>query len=538
MAFAGTLLDLRKLSSPDGFAVLGGFASLGDGGGGLWYWDPAATDADDAGTTVAVGGVMTGRWRRFLEDHVNVRWFGATGDGSAADDAAIQAAIDFAAKRQSKCRVLVPPGVYRITKPLVIGDRQWGLILEGNSTQLADAGQNTIIECDLPPRSSGSAAQIVVTAGETTTDPYGTPVPSATVKGLSGMVATDPGSWLFFEGSTSPGGENNGAFQILAFIDATSVKVEAGDAVSESGLQWTLATDAALRIMSRECLVRGLVFRPAKGRTVFAGVSDMKGTATIQTKNCFERVRVSNDAMAGKRFLFGFVHGDNPDQSGWSPWTANGENNEYYLCTARGNVVAGYWCPNLSGQNKKIVFEQCDLSESRYGIWQQAGGLVIRACDLGSCSAAAVRIQNGWCDQLVIADCQSENCARLLDCNTAVSGAQNAQILGGRCNPAAVAADGWFVRFRGPGTLLIQGATFDTDWAPNAKFLVTDPYDSDPKGIRRAQLVAIGSAFPNDAPFANDVNQGHVRTVIGCTCARPDGTGSNHLPNELGAWVP
>lgn len=56
-----------------------GALSSGDGGGGDWYWD-----ADDSSSTDNVGTVLgsgQGRWKRLYSGALNVRWFGAKGDG-------------------------------------------------------------------------------------------------------------------------------------------------------------------------------------------------------------------------------------------------------------------------------------------------------------------------------------------------------------------------------------------------------------------------------------------------------------------------
>ena len=352
MPYAADVNALRNLKPLEHFAILGCAKNPGDGGGGLWHWQPAAVDQDDFGTTVKVAGTPIGRWKRVIEDHVSVRWFGATGDGQTDDHDAIQDAIDFVANSQGgNCRVLMPPGRYHITKSLVIAATAWGLILEGNSTQVADKGQNVIIECAFPPKGLGTASAKIVATGAMATNAYGVLVPSATVSNLTGMTLSDVGSWLFFDNSSLPGGPNNGAFQILEFISDSAVTIAAEGAATEAGLDWVLANEPALRIMSRECVVRGLVFMPAPNYTIFCGISDMKGTVTIQTANVFERVRVANDGSAGRRFIFGFVHGDNPEQSGWPPidptthksaWSTNGENNAYYQCYAL-NAAVPFW---------------------------------------------------------------------------------------------------------------------------------------------------------------------------------------------------
>lgn len=69
-------------------------------------------------SAVDADGKPTG-WRKKYRDMLNVRDFGAKGDGSTDDTAAIQAAIDRAASTLAMA-VYVPAGTYIITAPLVI----------------------------------------------------------------------------------------------------------------------------------------------------------------------------------------------------------------------------------------------------------------------------------------------------------------------------------------------------------------------------------------------------------------------------------
>lgn len=57
---------------------LQGYTSAGDGGGGLFNWNPSSTTADNGGTIIAVTGIGTGRWIRQTSAAyiVNVLWFG------------------------------------------------------------------------------------------------------------------------------------------------------------------------------------------------------------------------------------------------------------------------------------------------------------------------------------------------------------------------------------------------------------------------------------------------------------------------------
>jgi len=63
-------------------ALVAGYTTPGDGGGGIFYYDAAASTADNGGTIFAPT-VGAGRWMRNYSGAVNVRWFGAKGDGTS-----------------------------------------------------------------------------------------------------------------------------------------------------------------------------------------------------------------------------------------------------------------------------------------------------------------------------------------------------------------------------------------------------------------------------------------------------------------------
>jgi hypothetical protein len=74
-----------------------GCVTAGDGGGGLFYWD-AGGGVDNGGTVIVPGGAIDSSgacWRR-VSRRIDVRYFGAIGDGFIDDRLAVQAAIDAA----------------------------------------------------------------------------------------------------------------------------------------------------------------------------------------------------------------------------------------------------------------------------------------------------------------------------------------------------------------------------------------------------------------------------------------------------------
>jgi len=125
-----SIAALKALTPSAGDAVNTlGYYAAGDGGGGTFYYDAAASTADNGGTIIAPT-VGAGRWLRAYSGPVNVRWFGAKGDGATDDTAAIQAALN------TGLLTHVPAGSYIIsqalTPPSPTGSYYGGIIGDGS----------------------------------------------------------------------------------------------------------------------------------------------------------------------------------------------------------------------------------------------------------------------------------------------------------------------------------------------------------------------------------------------------------------------
>lgn len=150
------IAELKKIiDQADGTkAIVKGYSTAGDGGGGDFYWKENFTIADNGGTIIkptAVDPTSSGRWVRQIDNGlINVKFFGATGLQQPFDGDKIQAAIDFAASNKQYppliCggnTVYIPNGDYKINNVLKIRS---GISIIGENTQntVLTAGYNPI----------------------------------------------------------------------------------------------------------------------------------------------------------------------------------------------------------------------------------------------------------------------------------------------------------------------------------------------------------------------------------------------------------
>jgi len=125
-----SIADLKSLDRKERIecvSVLGYYAP-GDGGGGDFYWDFGSEDVDDGGMVIGSSVDVGGKWKRINNgEAVNVRWFGAKGDGVADDTAAVQSAID-----SNYSNIYIKSGTYLIdpSVSLILKD---GLVIRGEN---------------------------------------------------------------------------------------------------------------------------------------------------------------------------------------------------------------------------------------------------------------------------------------------------------------------------------------------------------------------------------------------------------------------
>ena len=98
---AASAASVASFSTGD-IAFIRSFAVDGDGGHGQFRLDKSSTATLTPGMVLAASG--GGRWIRVFTGSINVRWFGARGDNTTDDTAALQACFDY-------CTLGTPGGV-------------------------------------------------------------------------------------------------------------------------------------------------------------------------------------------------------------------------------------------------------------------------------------------------------------------------------------------------------------------------------------------------------------------------------------------
>lgn len=139
-----TIAALRTLKkgSASKHAMVMGFHSKGDGGGGTYYLDPDdLTSADDGGTVIiAADG---GRWKLTFTGTVRPQTFGAVGDGVADDWAALDACVRLLRAKGGGVLDLGQGGKsYALKKPLRLYSK---MRITGRGYLLAATGFNSTV---------------------------------------------------------------------------------------------------------------------------------------------------------------------------------------------------------------------------------------------------------------------------------------------------------------------------------------------------------------------------------------------------------
>ncbi|SEW42172.1 right-handed parallel beta-helix repeat-containing protein [Chitinophaga arvensicola] len=140
------------------------------GGGGQFYWDPASVETANDGTIIKAEAFTTGRWKRLLDgEPINVKWFGATGEGVPYVDKDNNNVIVYDSTFINKAisagyrDLYFPRGTYLFEDTAAIGSNLAGINLIGENRE------NTVL------KKKGSSPTAIINGGGS----------NITIKGLS-----------------------------------------------------------------------------------------------------------------------------------------------------------------------------------------------------------------------------------------------------------------------------------------------------------------------------------------------------------------
>lgn len=109
-----TIDDLRNETGKYKYIYVTGYHTKDDGafGSNMFVWDEDSTETDNGGTIIKCTTVTTGRYKLKYSGAVNIKWFGAVGDGTTDDSIPAQNAINLSKASIKGLSIYCPAGKY------------------------------------------------------------------------------------------------------------------------------------------------------------------------------------------------------------------------------------------------------------------------------------------------------------------------------------------------------------------------------------------------------------------------------------------
>jgi hypothetical protein len=447
-----------------------------------------------------------------LFDRINVREapFFAKGDGVTDDAPAINAAIKAAG---SGGTVYFPPifdeiGYYLIKSPLIIDYDVGGVIgihLVGDSAANLEGGVQPQIRAAFTAN-TGTGASITAVAP----DPNGqASAQVVTITGLTGLSGVIQGDMITISTASTVG--NNGTFSILSvnsgggFVTALNTNFDdfqggntgnnlavAPDA-NDGYIHWQ-TYPAMVRCWSRGVLFENLFF----DANYTAGcVIDSTAPVTLNcTNNQFRNCQLWNAVFGVKIADFG------PN----ALYQGNCDLHEFYECYFNGCSFASVYIPNSTGQSKHHRFDRCYFIDGYYGIYVRDASFSTDHCGLALNTRASFYL-GGIDDSIQIRNCDSEQCARLLQTSGINFSPFAVMIDGGRFDVLSsnIAADQQYIQWTLGSGLHVRNCDFSQGVAGLGTFSI---------GLAGWNVTGVNAVIES-CNFPTDTAQGIITKLAG-----------------------
>ena len=403
---------------------------------------------------------------------IDVRQYGAVGNGSHDDTAAIQAAINAATTGST----IFFPGfgaVYRITSPLLVaasavrfrGESSGsigGATLSFQFPAVATGVHGTITSVATNTPTTETAINATFTLGTIATGAAANIVPGDTIVVGNGNSVQNNGPYTVITGGTTTctyyGQNPNYNASALYKPDTTD---------SHNGsLTWAVYHPAIKCYGTQATIFENLTFDGtntvgAVFDVTFAGTSNVSTGLTVsnmQWHNCFIQ-----------RGVYGVKIGD---FSGWvSPattisWPDNCDQFVFRDTFLVDNTFAGVLQPNSFGQGKYHHFLKCTFESATqpqpWGINFRSGSFTEDTCVFEESSVCDRFVQSAW-DTITIRGSSSENAPRTLIVGIGYfTGPYPVSMIGCRGDTLAtvLAGDGHYIKLSYPGGLSLKNCSF------------------------------------------------------------------------------
>ncbi len=280
-----TVVSLRSVQGTTGGQTLRlmAYATLGDGGGGQFYWDATSAETDNSGTIITPTGLATGRWKRQYTGAVDFRWFGATGNGVEVADAQTygstrltSASAAFTTADAGKF-IQVNTGTNAATGTVAVTNGSKAIVGTGTSFTSIALGQVVVI---------AGVAYAIDSHSDNTHANLTTVVSTGTTSGLTLYL------WPSFVGT------------IAAYVSATEVTLSASVPTSFTGQTCIFGTDDTTAIQAAfDAFPSGAQFQGSDGYYLVSGVNNTAPNVFTGSGTCacgFKPVTNTQITMSSK----------------------------------------------------------------------------------------------------------------------------------------------------------------------------------------------------------------------------------------------